>query len=201
MKVNVRVVAATNRPLEEAVRQNRFRQDLYYRLQVVEIRVPTLRERKDDIPVLAEHFLNRFRQDIGRKITGFTPAALEKLGHHHWPGNVRELRNAIERAVALSDGGAIDENDLWISPLNMLSGGSSEMKNPTGYRPLTLESLEKDHILSTLKHVNWVKSQASMILGIERSTLDRKMKAFGISRENDSLPPVVAGNVQQSPPG
>lgn len=193
VKVNVRVVAATNRPLEEAVRQNRFRQDLYYRLQVVEIRVPTLRERKDDIPILAEHFLNRFRQDIGKKITGFTPAALEKLTQHHWPGNVRELRNAIERAVALSDGGVIDDVDLWISPLNLLASGSSEIKSHTGYRPMTLESLEKEHILNTLKQVNWVKSQASMVLGIERSTLDRKMKAFGISRENDSLPPATPG--------
>lgn len=191
VKVNVRVLAATNRPLEEAIRQNRFRQDLYYRLQVVEMRVPSLRERKDDIPLLADYFLQRFRLDIGRKIPGFTDAAMEKLTKHSWPGNVRELRNVIERSVALSDGGSIDADDLWLSPLTLTPPtGSSEIKHHAGYRPLTLEAMEKEHIISTLKHVQWVKSQASMILGIERSTLDRKMKAYEINRDNlnDSRP-------------
>lgn len=187
VKVNVRVVAATNRPLEEAIRQNRFRQDLYYRLQVVEMRVPSLRERKDDIPILAEFFLQRFRQEIGRKITGFTPSAMEKLSKHTWPGNVRELRNVIERAVALSDGGMIDADDLWLSPLTLSGslGGSSEIKHPMSYRPVTMETLEKEHILSTLRHANWVKSQAATILGIERSTLDRKIKAYELNKEGN----------------
>jgi transcriptional regulator with GAF, ATPase, and Fis domain len=185
VKVNVRVLAATNRPLEEAIRNNRFRSDLYYRLQVVEMRVPSLRERKEDIPLLAEYFLNRFKQDIGRKITGFTPAAMDKLTQHTWPGNVRELRNVIERAVALSDGGDLDVGDLWLSPVT-LSGSSIENKLPGGYKPLTLELMEKEHILSTLKHVNWVKSQASMILGIERSTLDRKIKSYDIHKDSGS---------------
>ncbi|MFT3882332.1 MAG: sigma 54-interacting transcriptional regulator [Gemmatales bacterium] len=192
VKVNVRVVAATNRPLEEAIRQNRFRQDLYYRLQVVEMRVPSLRERKDDIPILAEFFLQRFCQDIGRKITGFSPAAMEKLSKHNWPGNVRELRNVIERAVALSDGGMINADDLWLSPLTLSTGGSSEIKHHMNYRPVTMEALEKEHILSTLKHANWVKSQAAMILGIERSTLDRKMKTYEINKEgNGSETPTI----------
>lgn len=185
VKVNVRVLAATNRPLEEAIRQNRFRSDLYYRLQVVEMRVPSLRERKYDIPLLAEYFLNRFKQEIGRKITGFTKAAMEKLEQHTWPGNVRELRNVIERAVALSDGGELDADDLWLSPVT-LTGSSTEHKLTGGYRPLTLDLMEKEHILSTLRHVNWVKSQASMILGIERSTLDRKMKSYDIQKEPGS---------------
>lgn len=187
VKVNVRVVAATNRPLEEAIRQNRFRQDLYYRLQVVEMRVPSLRERKEDIPILAEFFLHRFKQDIGRKITGFSPAAMEKLSKHTWPGNVRELRNVIERAVALSDGGMINIDDLWLSPLTLSTsmGGSSEIKHHINYRPVTMEALEKEHILNTLKHANWVKSQAAIILGIERSTLDRKMKTYEINKEGN----------------
>lgn len=198
VKVNVRVVAATNRSLEDAVRQNRFRQDLYYRLQVIEIRVPTLRERKDDIPVLAEYFLDRFKQEIGRKISGFTRAAMTKLVAHHWPGNVRELRNVIERAVALSDGSILDDKDLWLSPLNLLNGSSAEIKSAGGYRPITLDNLEKDHIIQTLKHVNWVKSQASTILGIERSTLDRKIKSLSISRETngtDTSPALPARSI------
>lgn len=187
VKVNVRVVAATNRPLEEAIRQGRFRQDLYYRLQVVEIRVPSLRERLEDIPLLANHFLERFKQDMGKKIPGFSDAAIEKLMKHQWLGNVRELRNVIERAVALSDGGMIESDDLWLSPLTLPSvTGSSEIRTHGSYRPMTLESMEKEHIISTLKHVNWVKSQASTILGIERSTLDRKMKAYEINRDGSN---------------
>lgn len=187
VKVNVRVVAATNRPLEEAIRQNRFRQDLYYRLQVVEMRVPSLRERKEDIPLLANHFLERFKLEIGRKLPGFSEEAMQKLVRHSWPGNVRELRNVIERTVALSEGGTIQPEDLWLSPLVIgPTGSSSEMKFSNEYRPITLESLEKQHILSTLKHVHWVKSQASTILGIERSTLDRKMKAYDINKEGIS---------------
>jgi transcriptional regulator with GAF, ATPase, and Fis domain len=187
VKVNVRVVAATNRPLEDAIRQGRFRQDLYYRLQVVEMRVPSLRERKEDIPLLVNYFLERFKLEIGRKLPGLSDDAMHKLVKHSWPGNVRELRNVIERTVALSDGGMIQAEDLWLSPLVITpTGGSSEVKFSHEYRPVTLDTLEKEHILSTLKHVHWVKSQASTILGIERSTLDRKMKAYEIHKEGIS---------------
>lgn len=166
VKVNVRVVAATNRPLEDAIRQGRFRQDLYYRLQVVEMRVPSLRERKEDIPLLVNYFLERFKLEIGRKLPGLSDDAMHKLVKHSWPGNVRELRNVIERTVALSDGGMIQAEDLWLSPLVITpTGGSSEVKFSHEYRPVTLDTLEKEHILSTLKHVHWVKSQASTILG------------------------------------
>lgn len=187
VKVNVRVVAATNRPLEDAIRQGRFRQDLYYRLQVVEMRVPSLRERKEDIPLLVNYFLERFKLEIGRKLPGLSDEAMQKLVKHSWPGNVRELRNVIERTVALSDGSVIQAEDLWLSPLVITTaGGSSEVKFSHEYRPVTLDTLEKEHILSTLKHVHWVKSQASTILGIERSTLDRKMKAYEIHKEGIS---------------
>ncbi len=196
VKVNVRVVAATNRPLEDAIRQNRFRQDLYYRLQVVEMRVPSLRERKEDIPLLVNYFLERFKQEIGRKLTGISDEAMEKLVCHSWPGNVRELRNVIERTVALSDGGIIQAEDLWLSPLAAPPNGSSEIRVPSEYRPVTLETMEKEHILNTLKHVHWVKSQASTILGIERSTLDRKIKAYEIQKEpvSEIKMPVSPGN-------
>ncbi len=124
IKVDVRVVAATNRPLEDAVRAGTFRRDLFYRLQVVQLDVPPLRDRLDDVPVLADHFLKRFVRETGRKIKGFTPPALEKLQAYRWPGNVRELKNVIERAVALGTGTQIDAADIWLSELDISwSGG------------------------------------------------------------------------------
>ncbi|MCX7666204.1 MAG: sigma 54-interacting transcriptional regulator [Gemmataceae bacterium] len=180
IKVNVRVVAATNRPLEEAVREGSFRKDLFYRLQVVEIHVPPLRERLADVPILAEHFLKKFSRETGRKFKGFTPDAIQKMTSYHWPGNVRELRNVIERAVALSANQTLDANDILLTSL--------EVNHPPQtveiYKPISLEELEKRHILDTLIHTDWNKSKAAEILGIERSTLDRKIKSYGIKKES-----------------
>jgi transcriptional regulator with GAF, ATPase, and Fis domain len=180
IKVDVRVVAATNTPLEQAVRAGGFRRDLFFRLQVVEIRVPPLRERKSDIPLLAEHFLRRFVRETGRKIRGFTPAALRKMEEYHWPGNVRELRNVMERAVALGLGPTLDVGDIWLSSLE--TGAPASGGGPAAYQPLPLEEVEKQHILRTLAHTDWNKSQAAAILNIERSTLDRKIKGYGLKR-------------------
>jgi DNA-binding NtrC family response regulator len=180
IKVDVRVVAATNQPLEQAVRSGRFRRDLFFRLQVVEIHVPPLRERKSDVPLLAEHFLRKFVRETGRRIRGFTPAALAKMTEYHWPGNVRELRNVIERAVALGQGPVLDVNDILLSSLEMNTPGSAG--NPPPYESLPLEEVEKRHILHTLAHTDWNKSQAAAILNIERSTLDRKIKGYGLKR-------------------
>jgi Nif-specific regulatory protein len=176
IKVDVRVVAATNRPLEESVRAGTFRKDLYFRLQVVQIDVPPLRDRPDDVPAIAEHFLKRFVRETGRKVKGFAPAAMKKLQSHHWPGNVRELRNAVERAVALGSGVVIEESDIWLSPLEMAAASGAE------YESVSLEEIEKRHILRTLEHTDWNKSQAAAILGIERSTLDRKIKGYDLKR-------------------
>jgi Nif-specific regulatory protein len=180
IKVDVRVVAATNQPLEQAVRDGRFRRDLFFRLQVVEIQVPSLRERKSDVPLLAEHFLRKFVRETGRRIRGFTPAALAKMTEYHWPGNVRELRNVIERAVALGQGPVLDVNDIWLSSLEMNTPGS--VGSPPPYESLPLEEVEKRHILHTLAHTDWNKSQAAAILNIERSTLDRKIKGYGLKK-------------------
>jgi transcriptional regulator with GAF, ATPase, and Fis domain len=180
IRVDVRVVAATNQALEEAVREGRFRRDLFFRLQVVEIRVPPLRERKSDVPLLAEHFLKRFVLETGRKIRGFTPAALKKMEDYDWPGNVRELRNVVERAVALGTGPLLDAADVWLSSLEV--GGPSADGGPPPYQPLSLEEVERDHILKTLAHTDWNKSQAAGILQIERSTLDRKIKTYDLKR-------------------
>jgi DNA-binding NtrC family response regulator len=180
IRVDVRVVAATNQPLEQAIQEGRFRRDLFFRLQVVEIRVPPLRERKSDVPILADHFLKRFVRETGRKMRGFTPAALRKMDEYDWPGNVRELRNVVERAVALGNGPFLDASDIWLSSLEIT--GASVGGGEVGYRPVSLEDVEKDHILRTLSYTDWNKSQAASILNIERSTLDRKIKGYGLKR-------------------
>lgn len=179
IKVNVRVVAATNQPLEQNVHAGTFRRDLFFRLQVVEMRVAPLRERPGDVPILAEHFLKRFVRETGRRIKGFTPAALAKLRDYKWPGNVRELRNVIERAVALGLGPTIDADDIWLSSLDAALGAGGEAV----YRELSLADLERDHILHTLHHTEWNKSRAAEILGIERSTLDRKIKVYELQKD------------------
>jgi len=178
IKADVRVVAATNRPLEDAVRAGTFRRDLFFRLQVVQLEVPPLRDRPTDVPILVEHFLKRFVWETGRKIRGFTPAAMEKLQGYRWPGNVRELKNVIERAVALGSGPLIDAPEIWLSELD-LSALHVPIPKPV-FRLISLEEVEKEHIIETLKHTDWNKSQAAAILGIERSTLDRKIKAYGL---------------------
>jgi DNA-binding NtrC family response regulator len=180
IRVDVRVVAATNQPLEENVRAGTFRRDLFFRLQVVEVQVPPLRDRRGDIPLLAEHFLRRFVRETGRKIKGFTPAAIHKMEEYHWPGNVRELRNVVERAVALGTGPMIDAQDIWLSSLE-----ASRPPVPAAadtYEALSLDEVEKRHIERTLTHTDWNKSQAAAILHIERSTLDRKIKAYNLTR-------------------
>jgi Nif-specific regulatory protein len=185
IKVDVRVVAATNQPLEQSLQEGKFRRDLFFRLQVVEIRVPPLRDRPDDIPVLAEHFLKRFVGETGRKIRGFTPAALQKMEQYHWPGNVRELRNVVERAVALGQGPILDAGDIWLSSLEI--GGPAPLVVAGKFEPISLEELEKRHILKTLEHTEWNKSQAAGILAIERSTLDRKIKGYQLKRGGESV--------------
>jgi Nif-specific regulatory protein len=181
IRVDVRVVAATNQPLEKAVHAGKFRRDLFFRLQVVEISVPPLRERKGDVPLLAEHFLKRFVRETGRKIRGFTPAALKKMEEYHWPGNVRELRNVVERAVALGSGPLLDVGDVWLSSLEA-TGPVTPVGGEAAYLPLPLEEIEKRHILRTLNFTEWNKSQAAGILHIERSTLDRKIKLYGLKK-------------------
>jgi Nif-specific regulatory protein len=181
IRADVRILAATNQPLEQEVQAGTFRRDLFFRLQVVEIRVAPLRERRGDIRPLAEHFLRRFVRETGRKIRGFTPSAVRKMEEYHWPGNVRELRNVVERAVALGLGPVIDAPDVWLSSLEA-GGPVLAAAPPVEYRPLALEDVEREHILRTLQHTDWNKSQAASILGIERSTLDRKIKLYELKR-------------------
>ena len=178
IQVDVRVVAATNRSLEDAVRDNTFRRDLYFRLQVIQIDVPPLRDRPEDVPALAEHFVQRFIGQTGRKLDGLDPGAIAKMKSHAWPGNVRELRNVIERAVTLCAGPSITAVDIWLTPLSDI-GLSVESES---FPERSLHDVEREHILATLEHTEWNKSRAATILGIERSTLDRKIKGYKLRK-------------------
>jgi Nif-specific regulatory protein len=184
IKVDVRVIAATNRDLEKDVAANKFRRDLYFRLHVVEILVPPLRKRPEDIVTLAEHFLNRYKDETGRKLRGYTPAALAQLQRYRWPGNVRELKNVVERAVVLAQGEYIDVEDLTLSSL-ATAGDTVDVpvSSDRRYEPMSLEDVERRHILATLNATGWNKSRTAQILGIERSTLDRKITRYQISKE------------------
>ena len=182
IKVDVRVIAATNRDLEKEVRQGNFRKDLYFRLHVLEIYVPPLRKRPEDLVELADHFLQRFNAETGRRIQGYSVGAMQKMREYRWPGNVRELKNVIERAVVLSRGQIIEADDLVLTSLTTASESFEFAAARSTYVPLSLTEVEKRHISATLTATKWNKSQASSILGIERSTLDRKIRKYDIQR-------------------
>ena len=183
IKVDVRVIAATNRDLEKAVAEGTFRRDLYFRLRVVEIHVPPLRKRPNDVTELAHHFLDRFNEETGRKLRGYSPRAMEVLQRYRWPGNVRELKNVVERAVLLSQGDFIDLDDLSLSNLATATESGEIVIHRTTFEPLPLEEVERQHIIATLEATGWNKSRTSEILGIERSTLDRKIRRFELRRK------------------
>jgi DNA-binding NtrC family response regulator len=183
IKIDVRLVAATNSDLEREVREGRFRTDLYYRLNVIPVRLPSLRQRVDDIPILADHFLRRFLGPNGPK--RLTKSGLEALARYHWPGNVRELENVIERAVILSEGEEIDVGDL---PEKVVRGDAARGSLVIDQPDFTLEELEREYILKVLEHTGWQKKRASDILGINASTLYRKLQAYkaqGLIAEGD----------------
>ncbi len=181
INVDVRVIAATNRDLEKAVAEGTFRRDLYFRLHVLEVWVPPLRKRGKDIIELAEHFLDRFVAETGRRITGFSEAAKKQMLGYRWPGNVRELKNVVERAVLLTRGEVIDVNDVMLSKLST-AGDTGNIEPQAGqYQAASLADIERDHILATLRSTGWNKSQAAGILGIERSTLDRKIRRYELN--------------------
>jgi Nif-specific regulatory protein len=183
IKVEVRVIAATNRDLEKAVGDGSFRHDLYFRLHVVDINIPPLRRRPGDTLELANHFLERFNEETGRKIHGFTSQALELMERYRWPGNVRELKNVIERAVVLAQGDYLDAQDLTLSNLATASeSGEISLGVRAIYEPASLADIERRHIEATLHSTSWNKSKTADILGIERSTLDRKIKRYELQR-------------------
>jgi Nif-specific regulatory protein len=187
IKVDVRVIAATNRDLERDVAEGHFRRDLFFRLRVLEIIVPALRKRQEDIPLLADYFLQKFNAETGRKIRGFTPAAKEQLLNYLWPGNVRELKNVIERAVVLCRGQEIGIEDLLLTKLATAGDTEVPEASTNKFTPISLDDMERRHIFNTLNHTAWNKSKTAMILGIERSTLDRKIRRYELE---DGPPPL-----------
>ena len=179
--VDVRVIAATNKDLEQAVKEGAFRSDLYFRLRVIELRIPPLRERPEDVMLLANHFLQQFQQRSGHGPKGFSPRAIDAMKKYHWPGNVRELRNCVERAHVLSPGDLAEPEDLALSHLQVpgmekLAPQTLSDATPPAYRERTIEDVETEHIRATLEYTGGQKNIAAAILGIERSTLDRKLK-------------------------
>ena len=177
IKVDVRVIAATNRDLAALIHDGRFREDLYYRLNVVGVSIPPLHDRAEDIPMLASHFAERFARRNRKQVKGFTPQAMDFLVKYHWPGNVRELMNAIERSVVLCRKDYIDEADLTLQP-----PGEKPESSPTAALPGggSLEAVEKAAISQMMQTVGNNKSAAARQLGITRKTLHKKLKKYDL---------------------
>jgi DNA-binding NtrC family response regulator len=171
IEVDFRLICATNRDLELAVKEGKFREDLYYRLNVFSISIPPLRERRSDVVLLCNYFLNKLASSINKPATGFSPEALERLKNHDWRGNVRELRNAVERAIVVAKGSTITLDDLPIPPS---SGRAAEDRS--------LEAMESVHIKSVLEQMGWNITRSAEMLGIDRATLYSKIKKYGLRK-------------------
>jgi DNA-binding NtrC family response regulator len=182
VKVDVRLIAATNRDLREALEQGTFREDLYYRLNVVPIDIAPLRQRKEDIPELVNLFISRFAADSGKPVKSITPEAMQILVNYHWPGNVRELQNIIERACALAKGTVLEAADIHLDvrPAKAANGASGFL--PEG---MTLEHWEDEMIREALRRANGNKSQAARLLGLSRNALRYRLSKIGIADEGE----------------
>jgi transcriptional regulator with PAS, ATPase and Fis domain len=172
VQADIRIIAATNQDLQKMVGDGRFREDLFYRINVILIHLPPLRERPEDIPLLAGHFLERFATATNKRAMKFSPAALETLRGYPWPGNVRELQNAIERAVVLGQPPTIEVADL---PLRVGAGNGKP-------GPMSLDEVERAHIRRVLDGCDWNISQAAKLLDIDRGTLYAKIRRYGFER-------------------
>ena len=179
IKIDIRIIAATNKDLEKSVREGTFRKDLYYRLNVFPISVPSLRERREDLPQLVWMFIGEFNQTLGKNIESISSDSLEAIQHYDWPGNVRELRNVIERAMIIATGPRLKIEVPKTKPFGIVSGATA--------RSLTIRDTERDHILSVLEMTNWRvrgKNGAAEILAINPSTLESRMTKLGITRKH-----------------
>ena len=187
--VDVRVIAASNRDLQEAIKQGIFREDLYYRLNVIQIRMPPLRERMDDIPLLVEHFINRFSEEIGKEVSGISEKAMNILREHDWPGNIRELENTIERAISLAYSDTIMPDNL---PDKLVSE-KSEPPLSSGFSipeegmemEKYMEELEKTLVLEALQRSGGVKKRAAELLGISFRSFRYRLEKLGIEKESE----------------
>ena len=177
IKVDARIIAATNRDLKKAVDEGKFRDDLYYRLNVISIELPPLREHKEDIPLLVHHFIEKFNIEMGGKVERISEEALEILMQYNWPGNVRELENAIERAIVITKGTLIKAEDLHLSPQVLKEKG---VVLPSDDK--TIKSIEKKHIVKVLEENNWNIQKTAAQLGIDRVTLYNKIKKYKLKQ-------------------
>jgi two-component system, NtrC family, response regulator AtoC len=186
--VDVRVIAASNIDLKEATRTRAFREDLFYRLNVVPLSVPPLRVRKDDIPLLVDHFVKKYSREFKKDVRGISPSALPALAAYEWPGNVRELENMIERSVALATHPVIQLEDL---PLELAIQGTSPARGAREPSPLTLKEardrFEQAYVLRALEHEDWNQSRAARRLGVHRNTLIARLAAWGISARDRTM--------------
>jgi DNA-binding NtrC family response regulator len=192
--VDVRVISATNRDLKDEIKSGRFREDLYFRLNVFHINLAPLKERHEDIPVLVQHFIDRFAREAGKKLHGVSPQAMKRLTDYAWPGNIRELRNTLERAVILCGSGVIEAEHL---PSELAAGGgeSAYLKLPYG---LPLREIEKEYILATLTRLQNNKARTAQALGISEKTLYNKLYRYSgrVPRREDD----ADGDVESSAP-
>jgi DNA-binding NtrC family response regulator len=187
IKIDVRVIAATNRDLKKAVEEGTFREDLYYRLNVVPITLPPLRQRRDDIPLLVEHFIAKYNREFNRKVKGFSAGATAALYQYDWPGNVRELENVIERAVALAQSESISLRELPLD-ISILGRDMIEDIQKVGLSLREARShFEKQYILNILEKVQWNQTEAARVLGLHRNTLLWKLQRLGIESRPHAL--------------
>src|SRR6187455_1212516 len=196
LRVDVRIIAATNRNLTQMVQEGRFREDLFYRLNVVSVETPPLRDRKEDIPALGDFFVKRFATELKKRVEGTHPEAQKLLMRHNWPGNIRELENVIERAVLLADGPQVQVTDLQIG--EQASGGSSSGDRATVVRipptGIPLEEIERQAVVEALKMSNWVQKDAAGLLGISPRVMNYKIKILSIEmpRSRRQVPEMIA---------
>jgi DNA-binding NtrC family response regulator len=184
IKVDVRLIAATNADLERDVDTGKFRADLFYRLNVIPMEIPPLRQRKDDIPLLVDHFLNLYCESSGKPVKTVSAESFDVLMRYDWPGNVRELENVLERAVILQEGRIITAEDL---PEKLRLTGGDRKGSVVSASNLTLEELEKEYMMKVLDETGWHKKRAASILGINASTLYRKLQRYGCDRTAGEL--------------
>jgi len=183
IKVDVRIIAATNKNLKEAIANNTFREDLYYRLNTVGIETPALRERKEDVLPLANFFAKKYSDELKKTISGFSPQAVKYLTRHNWPGNIRELQNTIERSVLMAESNLIGVEDLTLNPTK----GDASSVDALGIKippsGIKLEDLERNTIIEALKMTNWVQKDAAELLGVSRRVLNYKVKIHNINHD------------------
>jgi DNA-binding NtrC family response regulator len=179
VKVDVRVIAATNRSLQQEVKKGHFREDLFYRLNVMAVELPTLRERRDDVPLLIAHYIDVFNTEFRKKIRGVAPSAMSALQSYHWRGNVRELRNAVERAMLLAEGNELDD-----SHFPMLSATDGELSSGMGLPPegINLDALERSLVVQALERSGWNQTSAATLLGLNRDQIRYRIEKFDLHK-------------------